>query len=363
MILNAKFSGDGTLIIIEFDVQTQKAAFNTSISSCDTLFDINNGETGHSCYWSSDNRKLFISLSAKTTIPIDGTIIAKAGNNIHHKMGNSGEVMISSSIIVSAPPNNEIPTPNVKITDPIQIGICGKLQLSSIVSKTGGRTISSYQWSSIPAINGTDTSIYKNSRLVIPGSLLNPGTTYQFELSAINWFGKQGNSESFSVQVLNDSLVDVSIRGPSIINIRVDQELDISAEIILNKDCIPPGVDITKVDMGYDYTWSIQGHPEIKNNGGKSQRFRVPATSFTPNTYLIDIEIKTKIGVKGFGQVTVIVSSAPIVAIVATVATVVGGSRRSIVVSPNNLIIDASKSCVIQILIQTVLASRIWSCK
>ena len=72
---------------------------------------------------------------------------------------------------------------------------------------------------------------------------------------------------------------------------------------------------------------------------------------------MIDIEIKTKIGVKGFGQVTVIVSSAPIV------ATVVGGSRRSIVVSPNNLIIDASKSCVIQILIQTVLASRIWSCK
>jgi len=273
-------------------------------------------------------------------------------------MGNLGEVMISSSIIVSAPPNNEIPTPNVKITDPIQIGICGKLQLSSIVSKTGGRTISSYQWSSIPAINGADASIFKNSRLVIPGSLLNPGTTYQFELSAINWFGKQGTSESFSVQVLNDSLVDVSIRGPSIINIRVDQELDISAEIILNKDCIPPGVDITKVDMGYDYTWSIQGHPEIKNNDGKSQRFRVPA-----NTYLIDIEIKTKIGVKGFGQVTVIVSSAPIVATITIVATVVGGSRRSIVVSPNNLIIDASKSCVIQILIQTVLASRIWSCK
>lgn len=349
VLTSAIFSNDGTNIVLSFDSLTDKAGYATQFD-CSNLLSFGFA-SNFKCFWDSP-KVLFISmisvpstyeLNLKDSITLLSGVLQAQCDSSASPSCTLYPKNIMTTVLVTAPMSPIVPI--IMLSMPSQIGPCDSLLLNAISSYgSGGRVWYSVSWS--VTVNDITNDVVQNylntngtslsSPIYVPQMLLAPNT-YSITLSITNFLGVTSSLSKKVTVSSNANIPQVSILGPSLVNILSWQSLNLVADASV----IQCG---NVIDGDLSYLWSVyQGIGIISGIVSESlnpSTFMLSPFSLKPNTtYTVQVIVFIDKNSKKSNSASVIVQ----VGISGVVAVISGGSTWT-ASAMSKIVLDASLS-------------------
>lgn len=336
VLLSARFSNDGTAVLIEFDRYTNRALL-LGIFSCDKLFQFV-GSDSAKCVW-TDNRRVTMQLGPEA-MALVGHIVTLVPHVLKARCPikdcSDWTFSDSSSVPIHHP---KIPLiPKVSASGPKTLGSCDVLVLDLTGSSgSGGR-----EWSSVvfdvvsDAPNVNDLNAYLNSeqyKLVPPSTIartfFSAPYDYVIHIRVCNFLSQCGYG-IYTFATLVSIMPTLRIQGPPVRQMKTMQELKLfSTGVVLN-------CDKSETYTNLLYSWSVFElidqvivPANIKSISGEIKTFRLPGNTLkVGSTYLFKSQLNYTVFqtyTKASAVVEVIMGN--------VIAKITGGAARSVTVN------------------------------
>ncbi|KAG5190178.1 REJ domain-containing protein, partial [Tribonema minus] len=248
--------------------------------------------------------------------------------------------------MVCANPLNPAPVV-VGLSAPSLVGICDSISVSGdLTTGSGGRSLT-YSWSlasysnidPVVTPNVTDASAFlassNTSRITIPNSVLQEGTTYGINLTANNFLGSSASSV-VTVQKASSPVPGLTIDGPSALEVVRSNDLAIQMSATMPDIACKTGLDkVTAMKFSWQETsGNLASVAAFQTTNPRA--LRIPAGTFASGlTYIF----KGTCMLGSFGNSAMVTVTVKAQALLARIA---GGSRT--VGTAQAVIMDASSS-------------------
>ena len=352
LIRSCVFDSTGTVIVANFDVETDKSGSFSSAIACSTLFSFT-GVSNAVCLWAAANQ-ILINLGSTAVISV-GDRIHFIGTNVRTACPVSTSSCVQSSAalaktLIVAPPAT-IPIPNVAVSTPQLLSICTPLtiDISSSTGSAGRDWVNmTYHVRSATSSNqavATNIEAYLNQSFSIspptrvPISYLQAGT-YSIVIGLCNFLG--GCSESTAVVTIVVTAVPfVQIIGDNFLVMKSTSTLRLTSNAYI-PSC-DTSVAVNNNGNGLLFVWSVvrDNVPQLNLASEAKEKnvfLKSPFTFAANSVYKITLQALDPIStLSTFASVKVQVIQSDIVVVIP------GGLTRSVAYG-SLLTLDAASS-------------------
>jgi hypothetical protein len=350
-----QFADDGQSFSVHFDTPTDHAGYSAPFP-CSEVVSFTDADLA-TCIWSSDS-SLQARLHVGSTLAVgDGVQILSRkiqsqciittnllGHEIRSRNCGYKFYVLTAIVFIDAPDNAMQPV--VGLSTPSAVSSCGAIHVDPTSSYgNGGRDWigvawevevepSFFGWTRAAVDDFLNTNHVNSTQapLVLPNELLQPGSKLRIGLRLTNFLGQVGFVQTAVDVSSSAGTPEVTILGPSTMDMFRHQELDLFAAA---------KVSPCAQDLPISYIWRVfEGfkYVPIQSVSSKDPRtFKLAAYSLRPhNTYTVQVTASVG-GSESSTTVTVHVLGSPVV------ADITGGDERRVSYQ-DNVLVDGSKS-------------------